>query len=458
MNWSVIIVLALLVGYIVSETVGGKLTEGFAVPRRSDIGRIEDGWAEEAGYVRDLRYTEGFTDIQGHGVAADFCRAVALRGDPDSLHIACALGTRDGMDTMEYKSMTVREGFRMSRDDYFRTGASNKGRMDYCRILKDRDTGEWYSSCAIASRTGFKVEEERDTIPPPAIRDLLEAYDGILTWFRWVDDEIDYAENADVESHGRTEFPSMLRPVVSRGLQLNRHAAAARVAHQPAPPPRDYLRWGEKGALTLDQAIPPRQIRAISFWIWWDAFEKGARVVECSRGGKKDLMWLGVEGGGHDLLPVAERPFARSAQEVRPDVIQSVGQLTEPAVVGPTLPLAQPFAKSATYVFEIWDEEQRLMRLESPMGAARTDRWQHVAVTVTDGQAWWPTWQMWIDGALVATKTDGRLSPALELTQNFIGRGVRGCIQDFRMYSKPLIGDKLQTAIAWGRPKLHPLP
>jgi hypothetical protein len=109
-------------------------------------------------------------------------------------------------------------------------------------------------------------------------------------------------------------------------------------------------------------------------------------------------------------------------------------------------------------VFEIWDEEQRLMRLESPMGAARTDRWQHVAVTVTDGQAWWPTWQMWIDGNLVATKTDGRLSPALELTQNFIGRGVRGCIQDFRVYSKPLIGDKLQTTIAWGRSKLHPLP
>jgi hypothetical protein len=450
MNWPVIVVLVLLVGYIVSETVGGKLKEGFAVPRRSDIGRIEDGWAEEAGYVRDLRYTEGFTDIQGHGVAADFCRAVARRGDPDSLHIACALGTRDGMDTMEYKSMTLREGFRMSRDDYFRAGASNKGRMDYCRILKDRETGEWHSSCAIAGRTGFKADEERDTIPPPAIRDLLEAYDGILTWFRWVDDEIDYAENADVESHGRAEFPSLLRPVVSRGLQLNRHAAAARVAHQPAPPLRDYLRWGEKGALTLDQAIPPRQIRAISFWIWWDAFEKGARVIECSGGGKKDLMWLGVEGGGHELVPARA---AGAAQELRPDVIQSVGQLTEPAAV-----LAQPLAKAATYVFEIWDEEQRLMRLASPMGSARTDRWQHVAVTVTDGQAWWPTWQMWIDGNLVATKTDGRLSPALELTQNFIGRGVRGCIQDFRVYSKPLTEDKLQTAIAWGRPHLHPLP
>ena len=96
MNWAVIIVLVLLAGYILSETVTTTMTETFTSPPRSDIGLAADGWEEYSGYKRDLRYTETFVDIQGLGVATDFCRAVSKVADPESLRISCAVGRRDG--------------------------------------------------------------------------------------------------------------------------------------------------------------------------------------------------------------------------------------------------------------------------------------------------------------------------------------------------------------------------
>ena len=471
MNWTVIIVLVLLAGYIVSETVSMTSTEAFISPQRSDIGFAADGWEEYSGYKRDLRYAETFVDIQGLGVATDFCRAVSKVADPDTLRMSCAIGRRDGMDTMEYNSATKKEGFRFSRDDYFRKQKQGR-RADYCRILKDETTGEWFAGCAIAEPTGFSTKrtEDRDSEPPKAIQKLLEAYEGILVWYRWQDDREDYAQNAAFSAYGKPIFPSMLRPSMSRGLQLNRWPAASQDAGEPAPPLRDYLRWGEVGTYELHQTIQPRQLRAIAFWIWWDAIEKEATVFESKNPsvsvGRKDRIALGVEGGGSPL-PAAPRdppvePFnkvggllcAKQAVEVRPEVLQCIGPVTEPA----TLERPRQEGGAAAYYFEIWDEENRIMRLNGPMGSAKTGVWQHVAVTVTDGAAWWPTWQMWIDGSLVATKAEGRLSPAMELKENYIGQKVRGCIQDFRMYSTPMPPEKLQSAIAWSKPKLHLSP
>jgi len=454
MNWTIIIVLVLLVGFIINETIGPRLHEGFANPRRSDIGLSTDGWTEAGGFKRDLRYKEAFVDIQGLGVATDFCRAVKKQSDPDSLHIACALGQRDGMNTMEYNSRTKGEGFRFSRDDYWTINPKTK-RSDYCRIVKDDNTEEWITECAVTGRNGFQKQEERDTSPPPAIQELLEAYQGILVWFRWRDDEEDYAKNAEFSIFGVPIFPSLLNPEVSRGLQLNRWPVARQEAGEEAPPIRDYLCWGEKDTLELNQTISPRQIRAISCWVWWDAFEKGATIVECLNPskavGNKDRIALGVEGGGPDLAPAT---LTKAATELRPELIQAIGQLTEPAL------LTRPHkpSPSATYYFEIWDEEQRIMRLSAPMGSAKVGEWQHVAVTVTDGAAWWPTWQIWINGSLEGEKVDGRLSPAMEITENYIGKNLRGCIQDLRIYGTPMPPRKLKAAMEFSKKKLHPLP
>jgi len=92
MNWTVIVVIVLLLGYVVSETMGPSVKEGFMNPKRTDIGFATQ---ESGGYIRDLRYKEAFVDIQGIGTATDFCRAVRRTNTPDSLRISCALGHRD---------------------------------------------------------------------------------------------------------------------------------------------------------------------------------------------------------------------------------------------------------------------------------------------------------------------------------------------------------------------------
>jgi hypothetical protein len=459
MHWSVILVLTALSVYIISETVGPKLKEGFAVPLRADIGYTRDGWGEEAGYERDQRYTEAFVDIMGHGVAADFCRAVRRKGDPDSLFIACALGTRDGMDTMEYRSKTKRDGFRFSRDDYWRPNKDRAGRQDYCRIVRDESTGNFYATCAVAGRDGFKVTEERDTDPPPSIQRLLHAYEGIMTWFRWRDDAEDYAQISAFERKGRPVLPTLDGQTLFRGLQLNRWPIGEQQEGTPPKPAHDYLRWGERGTLALEEGVQPRQLRAIAFWVWWDALEKGARILDCSNGNRKDQMWLGLEGGGFQLPPPPGP--TPPVVEVPPSELYAIGKLTTPARPDRSRPATQPapdIPQNARYVFEIWDEQQRLVRLESAMGSVAPGRWQHVVVTTTSNDAWWPTWEMYLDGELVSSFTDGRLSPAMSLAENYIGRGVRGCIQDLRVYRTSMRPERIEEAIAWSKDRLHPNP
>ena len=321
--------------------------------------------------------------------------------------------------------------------------------MDYCRILRDEETGAWASFCAVAGREGFKAAEVRDTDPPAPIRQLLEFYEGAMTWFRFQDDTVDSTGLGAIEVHGTPEVPLLLNPVKSRGLQLNRISPDGSKKE-----PHDYLRWGEQDTLSLDQAIPPNQIRAICFWIWWDGFEKGAMVVE-ARNSAKDRILLGIEGGGVEIpgFRAATRAVEVSPQQALQQCIQ-----IEPEPIPQLTRTKAALGDSATYIFEIWDAEQRLMRLASPMGSAKVGEWQHVAITTTDATAWWPTWTMWINGIEVAKKVEGRLSPALQLTENYIGRGLRGCIQDFRIYRTPLTHEKLQASIAWSKPLLHQSP
>jgi hypothetical protein len=460
MSTALIVVLVLLGLVLLHETaLGSTLREGFAVAASSSTAASDAALAGEAkGDERDLRYSESFVDLTGRGVGIDFCRAVYRKGDPESLHMACTLSTG-----RELRGRTSREGFRWSRDDYWRVGT--KGRMDYCRILRDPETGDWFSSCATVGPTGFRTIEERDTDPPPAIQALLAAYRGTLVWWRWADDEEDYAGNVTYERIGNPEAPTLLRPVKTRGLQLNRWPAAAQAALEPAPPLRDMLRWGEPGSLELHEAVAPRQIRAIACWIFWDAVEKGATILEASNSSKgipkKDMLRLFVEGGGPDLPP-ALTTDAERAEEVSPSHRLAIGQVTTPGAMRPPTanPLVRPMAleKSGAYVFEIWDEQQRLMRLESGAGSVKAGQWQHVVVTTTDSTSWWPTWRFYLDGALVAEKRDGRSSAAASLTQNYIGRGLRGCLQDFRVRSEPMTEDDIKVAMKWSGARLHPTP
>lgn len=464
MLWIIIGLLVIIIISALFSGGGGTVIEGMTVPRRSDVGRIADGWTEEPGYERDLRYTETFTDLQGLGVATDFCRAVQRVGDPGSLQIACAVGRREGMDTLEYRSRTQRDGFRFSRDDYWRRGAF--GRMDYCRIVPaENATSEFYPTCAIAGLDGFKRQEERDTDPPQHIRELIHAYEGAHAWFRFIDDAEDSTGRMALAPIGKPIIPTVLRPAVSRGVQFNRWPIGDQQANITANPMRDAFRWGDPKTFQLE----PRGIRSVSFWIWWDAFAmRRAAVWESgNEGGRTDRVWFGVEGGS--LLPAAPTPrrMADMVQEVRPELAQAVGHITEPfRLTAPPAPSAAVIddrtntPATGKWIYEVWDGAQCLMRLEAPAGTARTGKWQHVVLTVspTTPNDWWPTWQLWLDGHLAIEKVDGRHIPAEILTDNYLGRGLRGCLMDFRVYGRPLTPSDIQTTRLWALERLHPTP
>jgi hypothetical protein len=452
--WTVLLIISILAVYVIYETTGPTMVEGFRVPVRSDM---KEASSEERGYTRDARYAAQLADVQGAGVAGDFCRAVSKKEDPDSLRIACALALREGMDTLEFHSRSKKEGFRFSRDDYWRSGK----RMDYCRILRDQETGGWGSFCALTTRSGIGPKEELDTAPPPYIQRLLTAYEGILAWYRWQEDGLDTTGATSLSLVGKPELPTMIKPVKTRGLQLNRYPAAAAEAGEKAPPLRDLVRFGEKGTLHLDQDVKPGTIRAISFWIFWDQFEKDAAVLHCSTQDDKNRVWIGVDGSGPSPSPIGPRLIA-AAQELTSEELQSLGSPRVEEVplytdsIGHSVKHELQREKTASWVFEIWDERQRIMRIKAPFGAV-VGKWQHVAITTTEAGTGWPTWQIWLDGVVAVTE-EGRMIPALFLTNNRIGENVRGCLQDFRIYREPMGEDKIKEAMAWSGRLLHPTP
>ena len=98
------------------------------MPRRGDVGMNP---TEEGGYIRDIRYFAGYTDVQRLGVHHDFCRMVQ---EGDDEFFACALGGTEGLSTVKYRTPYVKDGFEISRDDYMRD-VLDEGREGYCRIL-----------------------------------------------------------------------------------------------------------------------------------------------------------------------------------------------------------------------------------------------------------------------------------------------------------------------------------
>jgi hypothetical protein len=65
---------------------------------------------------------------------------------------------------------------------------------------------------------------------------------------------------------------------------------------------------------------------------------------------------------------------------------------------------------------------------------------------------------MWINGSRVAEKVEGRSIPAIALANNVIGKNMRGCLQDFRVYRAPMTEKKIRNAMEWSKPLLHPMP
>lgn len=487
MIYAALVLLIIIVAWEWSRNVGfaegftdGVVPEFFGryFPRRYDV--VPGQQREEGGWVRNTRYFEGYVDLQRLGYKGDFCRVVEKENMPESRMLACALAGQEGLDSMTYRSESSRAGMKFSRDDYFRD-VDGDGREDYGRILKVEQSpnDRWEARALIAGQTRFKQGNEiMDPNPPAHIADLLWFYEGVMVWFRFFDDMLDYAENAQIKIAGEAKVDETPARTTTRGLELNKYGDQK----------DQYLKLGENPQLEFDNTIQIRKLRALSVWVYFEEFTQNARIFDFGNGAGKDNVLLGIEGKGNDASDFGKlgaRPNAsnrvcqtRPAKELSP---QNFLKTTEanldewecpgPEPVDTMFPEDEdegPKQTNANLLFEIWDTQQRKMRMRV-LNVIPLKKWTHIAITTTDGNSMRPTWHVYINGNKVYEEQNGHVPLKSYLTQNYIGRsnweGVtsqyqdaderfKGALFDFRLYRLPLSQEKVERTVAWGRSKL----
>jgi hypothetical protein len=250
-----------------------------------------------------------------------------------------------------------------------------------------------------------------------------------------------------------------------------------------------YLKIGENPRLEFDSVVAIRNLRSISVWAYFDEFTNNARIFDFGNGAGRDNVFLGIEGRGNKSSAfgfLGARPTdqnavcaARAPPETTPqnylttsDANVDFWNCPSPEPVDSTYPedegTAEDVEPTANLLFEIWDTQQRKMRIRV-LNAIPLKRWVHIALTTTDATSIRPTWQVFIDGAKVYEESDGHVPLKSYLTRNYIGRsnweGVttqyedaderfRGALFDFRLYRTPMNGSKINRTVMWGREKL----
>jgi len=454
------------------------ITLSFA--RRGDVGPTK----EQRGYRTDKRYVADWADVQRIGVPNDWCRMVYPDGKAakeDDSFFACALGGSGRLSSVKFRTPTVAEGLRRSRDDYLNKLRKGGGTA-YCRILKDKD-GTWQPLCLEPLETGFNKKDTRDPNPPESILTLLEFYRGCKFWLRLRDDMLDYTGNAFIQRAGALaveENPP--RPTITRGLRFNGVD--------------QFLRIGDQDDLTLGNATSLRQIRAFSLWVKFDEFTNNAHIFDFGDGPGMNNTFLGIyRTGDLDTASNEVRPGpicqestvptgpsgAQCVPEVRAQTYcaESKANVDEYACLGPEVLVDQNRAtpilprdeadasgprSRATLLYEVWDSRLRKMQIRLNR-VIPLKKWTHIVITATSRDALRPNIQVWINGNLWFTQESGHLPQADITNKNYIGKSnwtdqedlyelkdelFKGSIFDFRMYNGPLSEQKIKRTLQWG--------
>ena len=493
-----------------------SLTEGFLVspgdnqfmtlyfPRRGDVSFNGD----EAGYIHDKRNVMGYADVQGLGVNHDFCRMVVPKGqDETKKFFACALAGTENLSSMSFRTQSVEEGFKTSRDDYMRD-ADKDGRTDYCAIVK-MPGGTWESRCYRALNTTFDTRTFVDSSPPKDIEEILYFYEGILFWFRFIDDMKDYAENLNVLTAGNIEIdetnivnlPSQLvagleyrtteldeRVQITRGLDFNGD--------------NQFLRLGDSPDMGFGKKISLTTMRAMCFWVYFDKFTNNAHIIDFGNGPGIDNVFVGIIGRGDESIDkgmeLRSSPCdAKELNNVVPEspsgaqpvcvmspmnLMLSTANVDDPMCMKPVLPRdlepLEPLqkgprgesqkAQTATLLYEVWNGKLRMQHIKVH-NAIKLKQWTHVCITTASGDAVRPAVQIWIDGKEMAEDPNGHLPQTSFTTNNYIGKSnwqrdssqyenrpelFNGKLFDLRGYSQAVTEDKLKKTIRWGKLRL----
>jgi hypothetical protein len=481
---------AVLLTAIVWEMCPPSVTEGFTglvgvgdskfwaklVPRRGDVGPEQ----EQDGLIRDPRYFAGYADVQRFGVKTDFCRVVQQGDDEKNKFIACALGGTENLSSVSFRSPSVRDGFVLGRDDYMRD-VDGDGREDYCRIVKQA-SGEFQSECNLATDKGFSVKVAPDNNPPEEIAMLLRFYAGCVFWLRFRDDMVDYAQNLYLNVAGGakvTEVPP--KPDMTDGLVLNGISQYVRIGDDP------YLNFGN--------TVQLRSLKAVHFWVRFDEFQNNSHIFDFGNGAGIDNVWVGIIGRGNMGLEEAKKPLlcggdstvpaapsgAQPEPEVTPQQLMRMTDAncdeydcpgfavapkkTQHAIVKAPSKAAAANATTADMVYEVWDRDQRKMRIVIPQ-VFKKEEWTHIVITAEGTDSFRPDIAVYRNGKKVFVEPSGWLPQNSITEKNYIGKSnwsnvtsqynnkdelLKGAMFDFRGYNVPLSAKVIGESYTWGR-------
>jgi hypothetical protein len=451
------------------------------LPRRGDVGL--DPTEEQDGYIRDMRYFAGYTDVQRLGVDHDFCRMVQAKGDPDDKFFACALGGTEGLSTVKYRTESVKDGFEISRDDYMHD-VLGEGRDAYCRILKTGE-GTFEAKCNPAGDISFRSSMITDSNPPDDIKLMLSFYQGIVFWLRFRDDMADYARNLIVAKSGNIEveeFPP--NPPVTKALEFNGID--------------QFLRIGDAKDLSFGEIVQLRYLRATSFWVYFEEFTNNAHIYDFGNGSGKDNVFVGIIGRGNPskqtdelLKPVCldeaitTVPSAPSGQQCTLEQSPQTAMITSSAnvnlwdcpspelfgrIMKPLEPKAMPPGEAITadLVYEIWDARQRKVHIQVK-NVFPLRKWVHIVITSTTNTPTKPDLKIYQNGELVHTEAAAWLPQTNYTTNNYIGKSnwtnvtspyenadelFKGKMFDFRGYRTAMTEKKIKDTYKWGKKML----
>jgi hypothetical protein len=470
---SLSITLGLILIIITAELFAPKtVLEGFSslpywgkfVSSRADIGP----GLEDPQYIRDIRYFKGYKDVSRLGVEYDFCRMISPKGDETDLFFACALAGTENLSSTSFRTASVSNGFRVSRDDYMRD-INKDGRADYCRILQYKDN-TYQPLCQRAGDIGFEAKDVIDPSPPSDIATLLSFYEGCVIWLRLKDDMVDMIDSVNVQTAGGISV-NELPAETTEGLSFNGV--------------NQYLRLSDSNDLTLGTIVPIRSIRSWMMWAKFDEFTNNAKLFDFGNGSGQDNVFLGIFGKGDSQVNSGEEStvVASSGQQAVEEITpQELLKRTDANVDQYECPGFEVFprklphstigtntvnTKKATLVYEVWDKKMRKLRMKVnsaiPLGI-----WTHIVITVNDSDAFRPTLAVYINAKNVYEKEGGFLPSTGSMTNCYIGKSnwlteaqytnkdepFKGSMFDFRVYQKGLSEQLIQDSYDWGKSNL----
>jgi hypothetical protein len=368
--------------------------------------------------------------------------------------------------------------------------------------------GTWDTQCYRALETMFDTRAFTDTEPPKDIAEILSFYDGIMFWFRFIDDMKDYGENLRIFAAGGLHMneadvkilPSQLmipnrttsldeRVQVTEGLKFNGS--------------NQFLRLGDSPDMAFGQKISLTTMRALCFWVKFDEFTNNAHIIDFGNGPGQDNVFVGIIGRGdasidkgdsirksacdNNDLNVVLPDFPSGAQPV-PDIspqelmlsTANVDEYTFDKEIRPRdLPTIKSFtekqievpdqqAEYATLIWEVWNGKLRMEHV-NVLKAFKLRTWTHCCITTASSDAVRPALQIWINGIKVAEK-DGTHMPQVAITSNnYLGKNnwmsdssqfenkpelFKGSLFDVRGYKQPMDKKKIEKTIEWGKKRL----